>query len=438
MNIVLTKVTTPIIGWIGSVLGWIINAIYSLLDLIGIPNIGLAIILFTLVIYIFMTPLQIKQQKFSKLNSIMQPEIQKIQKKYKGKKDQESMMKQNEEVTAVYQKYGVSPTGSCVQLLIQMPILLALYQVIYHIPGYITGVREVFTGLATKIMSVEGFSDIISKFLTDNKINMYGIAPNMTFTKETTIDFLYKLTPSQMESFADVSQFSGFADLFADVSEKATHMNSFLNLNISDTPWAIIQSGWSQGNAAGYLLVFAAIMIPFLAWFTQWLNYKLMPQPQNQNDNQPPSTMEASMKSMNTVMPIMSAIFCFSFPVGIGIYWIIGAVIRSVQQVVLNKHMDKIDTEDLIRKNQEKMKKKMEKRGMTAERINQQARMNVRNIQEPVKKINTKPALTAEEKAEQMKKSTEYYKSSNYKPGSLAAKANMVKQFDEKSKSKKK
>lgn len=438
MNIVLTKVTTPIIGWIGSVLGWIINAIYSLLDLIGIPNIGLAIILFTLVIYIFMTPLQIKQQKFSKLNSIMQPEIQKIQKKYKGKKDQESMMKQNEEVTAVYQKYGVSPTGSCVQLLIQMPILLALYQVIYHIPGYITGVREVFTGLAAKIMSVEGFSDIISKFLTDNKINMYGIAPNMTFTKETTIDFLYKLTPSQMESFADVSQFSGFADLFADVSEKATHMNSFLNLNISDTPWAIIQSGWSQGNAAGYLLVFAAIMIPFLAWFTQWLNYKLMPQPQNQNDNQPPSTMEASMKSMNTVMPIMSAIFCFSFPVGIGIYWIIGAVIRSVQQVVLNKHMDKIDTEDLIRKNQEKMKKKMEKRGMTAERINQQARMNVRNIQEPVKKTNTKPALTAEEKAEQMKKSTEYYKSSNYKPGSLAAKANMVKQFDEKSKSKKK
>lgn len=438
MNIVLTKVTTPIIGWIGSVLGWIINAIYSLLDLIGIPNIGLAIILFTLVIYIFMTPLQIKQQKFSKLNSIMQPEIQKIQKKYKGKKDQESMMKQNEEVTAVYQKYGVSPTGSCVQLLIQMPILLALYQVIYHIPGYITGVREVFTGLAMKIMSVEGFSDIISKFLTDNKINMYGIAPNMTFTKETTIDFLYKLTPSQMESFADVSQFSGFADLFADVSEKATHMNSFLNLNISDTPWAIIQSGWSQGNAAGYLLVFAAIMIPFLAWFTQWLNYKLMPQPQNQNDNQPPSTMEASMKSMNTVMPIMSAIFCFSFPVGIGIYWIIGAVIRSVQQVVLNKHMDKIDTEDLIRKNQEKMKKKMEKRGMTAERINQQARMNVRNIQEPVKKTNTKPALTAEEKAEQMKKSTEYYKSSNYKPGSLAAKANMVKQFDEKSKSKKK
>ena len=437
MNVVLTKVTTPIIGWIGSVLGWIINAIYSLLELIGIPNIGLSIILFTLVIYLFMTPLQIKQQKFSKMNAIMQPEIQRIQKKYKGKKDQDSVMKQNEEITAVYQKYGVSPTGSCVQLLIQMPILLALYQVIYHIPGYITRVREAFTGLATKIISVDGFSDIISKFLTDNKISMYGITPNMTFTKETTIDFLYKLTPSQMDRFADVSQFSGFSDLFASVSEKASHMNTFLNLNISDTPWALMQSGWNQGNTAGYLLVFAAVMVPILAWFTQWLNYKLMPQPQT-NSNEPPSTMEASMKGMNTVMPIMSAVFCFSFPVGIGIYWIIGAVIRSVQQVVINRYMDKIDTEELIQKNQEKMKKKMEKRGMTAERINQQARMNVRNIQEPVRKPNTKPALTAEEKAAKVKKSTEYYNSSNVKPGSLAAKANMVKQFDEKNKSRKK
>lgn len=437
MNVVLTKVTTPIIGWIGSVLGWIINAIYSLLELIGIPNIGLSIILFTLVIYLFMTPLQIKQQKFSKMNAIMQPEIQRIQKKYKGKKDQDSVMKQNEEITAVYQKYGVSPTGSCVQLLIQMPILLALYQVIYHIPGYITGVREAFTGLATKIISVDGFSDIISKFLTDNKISMYGITPNMTFTKETTIDFLYKLTPSQMDRFADVSQFSGFSDLFASVSEKASHMNTFLNLNISDTPWALMQSGWNQGNTAGYLLVFAAVMVPILAWFTQWLNYKLMPQPQT-NSNEPPSTMEASMKGMNTVMPIMSAVFCFSFPVGIGIYWIIGAVIRSVQQVVINRYMDKIDTEELIQKNQEKMKKKMEKRGMTAERINQQARMNVRNIQEPVRKPNTKPALTAEEKAAKVKKSMEYYNSSNVKPGSLAAKANMVKQFDEKNKSRKK
>ena len=167
----MTKVSMPIIGWVSEILGWMINVIYSGLELIGITNIGLSIILFTLVVYLLMTPLQIKQQKFSKLNAVMQPEIQKIQKKYNGKKDQDSMMKQNEEISAVYQKYGVSPTGSCVQLLVQMPVLLALYQVIYHIPGYISGVRNVFTGLTAKIMSVDGFGSIISQFLTELQVH---------------------------------------------------------------------------------------------------------------------------------------------------------------------------------------------------------------------------------------------------------------------------
>ena len=428
----MTKVSMPIIGWVSEILGWMINVIYSGLELIGITNIGLSIILFTLVVYLLMTPLQIKQQKFSKLNAVMQPEIQKIQKKYNGKKDQDSMMKQNEEISAVYQKYGVSPTGSCVQLLIQMPVLLALYQVIYHIPGYITGVRNVFTGLTAKIMSVDGFGSIISQFLTDNKITMNGITANTEFTKATTIDFLYKLSPSQLEKFSQISDFSGFSDLFDKVAQQTSHMNTFLNLNISDTPLAIIKSGMAQGGAAGYLLVFSAVMVPILAWLTQWMNYKLMPQPQ-QAANSEPSAMEASMKSMNTFMPIMSAVFCFSFPVGIGIYWVIGAVIRCIQQLVINRKMEQMDMEDLVRHNQEKMKKKMEKRGVSAQQINQQARMNARNIQAPDKTSG----LSQEEKAAQRKKATEHYNSANVKPGSLAAKANMVKQFDEKNAKKK-
>ena len=428
----MTKVSMPIIGWVSEILGWMINVIYSGLELIGITNIGLSIILFTLVVYLLMTPLQIKQQKFSKLNAVMQPEIQKIQKKYNGKKDQDSMMKQNEEISAVYQKYGVSPTGSCVQLLVQMPVLLALYQVIYHIPGYISGVRNVFTGLTAKIMSVDGFGSIISQFLTDNKITMTGISANTEFTKTTTIDFLYKLSPSQMEKFSQISDFSGFSDLFDKVAQQTSHMNTFLNLNISDTPLAIIKSGMAQGGAAGYLLVFSAAMVPILAWLTQWMNYKLMPQPK-QAPNSEPSAMEASMKSMNTFMPIMSAVFCFTFPVGIGIYWVVGAVIRSIQQLVINRKMEQIDMEELVRHNQEKKKKQMEKRGVSAQQINQQARMNARNIQTSVKSSG----LSQEEKEAQRKKATEYYNNANVKPGSLAAKANMVKQFDEKNTKKK-
>ena len=108
MNIVMTKVSMPIIGWVSEILGWMINVIYSGLELIGITNIGLSIILFTLVVYLLMTPLQIKQQKFSKLNAVMQPEIQKIQKKYNGKKDQDSMMKQNEDQCCISEIWCIS------------------------------------------------------------------------------------------------------------------------------------------------------------------------------------------------------------------------------------------------------------------------------------------------------------------------------------------
>lgn len=432
MNIVLTKVTTPIIGWVGTILGWIINGIYTVLEAVGITNIGLAIILFTLVVYLLMTPLQIKQQKFSKLNVVMQPELQKIQKKYKNKKDNESMMKQNEELNAVYAKYGVSPSGSCVQLLVQMPVLLALYQVIYRIPGYITGVKEVFVGLAEKITSVDGYADIISKFMTDNRIAIVSVKANSEFTTNTVVDFLYNLSPSQMEKFSELSQFSGMTELFESVAEKASHMNNFLGLNISDTPMAIAKAAMSEG---AYVMLIAAVLIPVLAWFTQWLNYKLMPQ-QPTNNNGQPSTMESTMKSMNTVMPIMSAFFCFSFPVGIGIYWVIGAVIRCVQQVVINKYLNSMDLAELVSKNQEKMNKKLEKQGLSPQKINQQARMNVRSIQEAEKLAQQQMSKSSDEKAEERRKATEYYKNTNYKPGSLAAKANMVKQFEEKSKKK--
>lgn len=420
LDIVLTKVTTPVIGWVASILGWIINMIYEFLELIHLPNIGVAIILFTLVVYLLMLPLQIKQQKFSKMNAVMQPELQKIEKKYKDKKDNESLTRKNEELQAVYMKYGVSPTGSCVQLLIQMPVLLALYQVIYHIPGYITGVRNVFTGLADKIMAVDGFGDIISQFLTDNKISMVGVSANMDFGTNNVIDFLYKLSPSQMEAFSSLPQFSSLSSLFNEVSASATRMNTFLNLNISDNPLAIIKSGWSMGNAAGYLMIVAAVLVPVLAWLTQVLNYKLMPQAENPNkkDGQP-STMETTMKSMNTFMPLMSAFFCLTLPVGIGIYWIIGAVIRSVQMVVINKKMDSIDVDDLIRENQEKAKKKMEKRGIDPEKINQQARMNVRNIENK-----------ASMKADANGNTSSTYRA-NVKKGSIASKANMVKDFDD-------
>ena len=210
--ILATKSSTPIIGQISVVMGWIMNGIYKVFDsLFGIQNLGLCIIIFSILIYLLMTPLQIKQQKFSKLTSVMSPELQKIQKKYQGKKDQASMQKMQEETSAVYQKYGVSPTGSCVQLLIQLPILWSLWQVIQNIPAYVGSVKNVFDGLATQIIGVNGYTDLIQNFITDNKMSRVRLfLENEKATTDSVIDFLYALSPSQWEKLADMNQFPDF------------------------------------------------------------------------------------------------------------------------------------------------------------------------------------------------------------------------------------
>ena len=367
--ILATKSGTPIIGQIAVVMGWIMNAIYKVLDMVGIQNLGLCIIIFSILIYLCMTPLQIKQQKFSKLSAIMQPEIQKIQKKYQGKKDQDSMMKMQEETQAVYQKYGVSATGSCVQLAIQLPILYALYQVIQNIPAYVGSVYNVFNGVCTKILAVDGFTDIINNFIADNKMTRVR---QVTDNADSIVDFLYALSPSQWKSLQDISQFSGFSDQISKTASEIQKMQTFGVLNIADQPLSYIKTG-------SLILIIAALAIPLLSWATQMLNLKLMPQaaPSGKDDN---NAMASSMKTMNTVMPLMSAFFCFTFPVGLGIYWIASAVVRSIQQLLINRHLNKMNIDDLVNENMRKMEAKRAKEGLPPQKITNQAHQSAKNI----------------------------------------------------------
>ena len=418
MFILATKSSVPILGQVAYILGCLMDGIFKLLDnFFGIENIGLCIIIFTLIVYLLMTPLQIKQQKFSKMSAVMNPELQAIQKKYKDKRDQVSIQKMQEETSMVYQKYGVSPSGSCLQLLIQMPILLSLYQVIYRIPSYVSSARAVFTDVVNEILNINGYTDIIQEFLDEQKINQARlILENDVATKESVIDVLYKLSPSQWQAFADIDKFSKFSGTIDTTAAKLAKMQNFLGLNIADTPWDIIKSALSAGSI---LLVVGAVLIPFLAWFTQWLNYRVMPQISSDDSE---NAMANTMKSMNTFMPIFSAVMCFSFQVGIGIYWIAGAVLRSLQMLLINRHIKKIDMDDLIKKNMEKAAKKREKAGLPPQKITDQAHQNVRNID------RNKNSLA--------NKKVDLPQNSQPKPGSIAAKANMVKEFNERNKGK--
>lgn len=413
MNIVLTKSTMPIVKYVAGILGYLMEGIYVILDKVGIPNIGLSIILFTLIIYLLMMPLQIKQQKFSKMNSVMAPELNKIREKYKNKKDQASMEKMNAETQAVYQKYGVSMSGSCAQLLIQTPILFALYQVIYKIPGYIGPVRDIFSGLVSQITSVSGYTDIIKNFVTENKISTLQLTyENDIITNNSIIDFLYKLSPSQWENLARVDAFKGMSDTIVSTSETMARANNFAGMNISDNPLALITSSFGNGS---WLLLIAAVLIPVLAWLTQMLNFKLMPQPQAEGGD----TTAATMKSINTMMPLMSAVFCLTLPVGIGIYWIAGAVIRTGQQFFINKRLDSVDMDEMVKRNMEAAAKKNEKKKeISSQQVTANASRKTKSISSVAKNVNTREDAVS--------------KGHEPKPGSLAAKANMVRKYDEK------
>ena len=406
------------LGPIATVLGYVMSGIFALLVAINIPNIGLAIILFTIVIYMLMLPLTYRQQKFSRMTPLMNPELNAIRDKYKGKQDQASMQRMNEETQMVYAKYGVNPAGSCVQLAIQMLILFPLYRVIMNIPAYVPQVKEVFVELAGKLLTTTG----AEKYLTEIAKSIQAMTITKSFTENTIIDTLYKFRPANWTGLAE--QFPELSDIIAKTQKTIGGMNNFLGLDIANTPMNIIK------EHATVWLVIAAVLVPVLAAATQWISVKLS----MAGSTQPEGTdqMAGTMKTMNNVMPLMSAFFCLTLPVGMGIYWIMSAVVRTVQTWFINKRLEKVDMSELLKQNMEKNKKKMEKKGgVTATQISQNAAINTRNIEnqtqpesrlERAKKLS-KEAGNISDDAVQSKK--------EYRPGSLAEKANMVSAYNE-------
>lgn len=413
--------------------------IFNMLDKIGIPNTGLAIIIFTLVIYLCLMPLTIKQQKFSKLSAKMNPEIQAIQAKYKNKKDNESMMKMNEETKAVYAKYGTSPTGSCLQMIIQMPILFALYRVIDNMPAYVLKIKEAFMIFVPSFIKETGSLDFIqnkdnfagaTRFANQFKNELF-VSGDIEYVQNTVIDVLNKASTSEWRNIYAPGNFESLKNLITNSGSGALDLiekyNNFLGINVANSPSYYVMGFFKgQGEEFTLLLAIGALMFPILAAVTQWLNVKLMPQADNKaSKDSTADTMASSMKTMNTMMPIMSAVFCFTLPTGMGLYWIAGAVVRSIQQIVINKHLDKTDIDKLIKKNIEKANAKREKKGLPAQTVTNYAKMNTKTVTDTKKEINK------EEKEAAIKKSTEYYNKGT-KLGSIATRANMVRQYNEK------
>ena len=409
---VLTKAGS-ILGPIATVLGYVMDILFRFTSSFGVFNVGLCIILFTIVMKTLMIPLTIKQQKTTKLMSVMNPEIQAIQKKYKGKSDQECMQRQNVEIQAVYEKYGTSMTGGCLPLLIQMPILLALYRVIYNIPAYVPSVRVYFDNVVTPLMGQADYAQKLQE-ITNIATACGGKLDKFDFTNANRlVDMLYKFSTAQWGELQAL--FPAISDVIGQNAAVVERMNTFLGLNMAEAPGWVPSFAW---------------IIPVLAAVSQWFSTKLMSgnQPSTSADAENP--MAQSMKTMTTTMPLFSAFICITMPAGLGIYWIATSVVTIIQQLIVNAYMDKVNIDDMIAKNLEKVNKKRAKQGLPPAKVTQNATASLKAIKAEEEKEKAAEEVKKEKIAKQIEESSKYY-NTNAKPGSLASKAAMVQKYNE-------
>ena len=396
------------------ILGKILEAIYFIFSSIGIESIGLCIIVFTVVIRMLMLPSTIKQQKFSKLNSVMNPEIQAIQKKYKNKVDQASQLAQQEEIKAVYDKYGVSPTGSCLQLLIQMPIILALYRVIMNIPAYVSSVKDYYL---TILQNMNGSQ--IKEFFT-YKVDSFSDLTTQQVNNCIDVMSGYNRATLKVDGFSLSKLVDTIDSSVVDKAYDHIHnINNFFCYNLSDSPSQMLKAG---------LPIILVLLIPVLAGLTQFLSVTLSMKLNSAATNTQDNPMAGSMKMMNIMMPLMSVYMCYMFASGIGIYWVTSSAAMMIQQIFINMHLKKMDVNEIIEKNKEKAEQKRiarnEKNGVYREQVLKAASTNTKSVSSKAnstKSFAEKEKIIEEAKMKNMKK----------KNGSIGSRVNMVNDFNE-------
>lgn len=440
MYVFLTQYNGAILGPIAKVLGYILQGIYAFFDLFGIHNTGLCIIIFTFIVNALMIPITIKQQKFSKLNSVMAPEIQAIQAKYKDKKDQDSIRKMQMEQQAVYSKYGVSATAGCLPMLITLPIFFALYRVIYNVPAYVPQIKEIYENIINVIgtsgIAIDEFAHHIGAFVRNGGVTditirsgqitsqslskiddivaaISSINTNGSFTASASnyiVDILSQFKETNWKELWDMDIFKNYPQITDSMKTSYSELKgiySFLGMNIMEN------ASWRNFT----------ILVPVLAVVTQFINNRIImsnTQTQNNSDN----SMAASMNTMNNVMPFISGIFCFMFPIGVGLYWVAGSLFRIIQSLFINMYFNKVGIEYIAEKNMEKRNRKLEKKGIDPNSTKMQQLAKTRTSS--INTSNTKYINKNNDNRSYKNSKQDFYVNHDIKSGSISDFANML------------
>lgn len=266
--------------------GQLLNLLYNLFG----QNYGWALVGFTLLVNLILLPLTLKQQKSTAELQLIQPELAKIQAKYKNDKE-----KLNTETLKLYQKYNINPMGGCLPLLIQMPIILILYQVIIKPLSYMQG--------------------LTAAQLTELQTLVYGNADKATKVL------------SEVTLASDASKLS--SDVLSTLSFKFTNINlNFFGFDLGVTP------SFSNPGIMWIIPIMAGVTTYLLSWYTMKQSNASKPDTEKKNGEPDPASQ---MQTMNKIMPLITVYFAFNFAAGIGFYWIMNNVFRFLQQMIINK-----------------------------------------------------------------------------------------------------
>lgn len=302
----LAKSSNPLV-WVGTFLGWITNITFG--------NYVLALFVFAVIVELLLLYFGIRQQKNTIKQAKLSPKERAIRKKYAGRNDQASQRKMNEEIQKLYQDEGYNMMGGCLPLLIQMPIVIALYNIVIDPLRYVLG-------------KAEGLSNALYTYATTARA-AGGLGEELKAGKGT-IELLSKLSAEKLEGLKSFQFYSNAGACHEELSDVLGNLPNFnvFGLNMGVTP------AFNPTDKV-YLWLLLVPVLTFVAYFASMkVSRKLSYQPAAQDPQ-----MGCSNNMMDFTMPAMSVYITFITPAAVGIYWIFKCLIGMAKQFILNKLM---------------------------------------------------------------------------------------------------
>ena len=312
-----------ILGFLAPVLGIIMEWIYKV-----VPNYGLTIILFTLIMKVLMFPLQVKQQKSTARMSAFQPMIKEIQEKYK-----DDRVRMNEELVKFQEESGFSMTAGCLPMALNMLVIFGMIEVVYRPMQYVLRIG----------------TDLISKCVEVANSAGAGLQAN-NYLVQNQVMGLIQANPDAYSSVLSAEQLDAVLNF----------KFSFLGINLAQTP---AEAGWLS----------VAIIIPILSVVTM-IAFQIITMKSSGQQ------LGGGMMAMTWVMSLMFGWFAFTVPVGFSLYYTASNVFSWGQTSILRK---KYNPEKIKQEIEEELKAKR-----AAKKQKKQVKIKTEDGKEIVKDVN--------------------------------------------------